>query len=531
MLSRFQHNKMICCRAMEEVSTCFINLFMHINATFSKDSSDCITTLSSAADFIQYLTTLPPAQSLQQLTCNTAIDDNSENVNSENKMTVETGYKPLRTYTMSQDEVRKVLGWPSIGQDDAGMANHPLNDLDVLLFEYAKDEDGLKAVHAGVHALITILKTPSLPDSRPEAVEVMLPDSDTLLEQLKRRTVYSLVEDDEEEQQLTSTYWLSTPMGDDFDHEPELTKCDLIQLVEKFVPGFDLEAELKKGSNMSETSILSRQIKRIASRKNTDTINTSKMTSGGAAFVAPLRGRGFIRGVMGGGLNRGDMFRSRPPNTSRPPSMHVDDFVKLETQTHHQQQQQHHQPPLHQQQGVSTATNVMPMQVGHLTRRSDEMMRLRGDPFDRGVTRFFSSTRWPFHTFHSSSSSSSRDDTVLLLRGAYRTVGVLNRPGLMMRGTATNLNNRTSPTKNIWPIRRSNYSTVAAFARSGSEVGERRPPAAGAAVAGASYAYPTQNPGIVWHEHKDRTHEHRINVPADAFSAWRERMHHPKSIR
>ena len=30
------------------------------------------------------------------------------------------------------------------------------------------------------------------------------------------------------------------------------------------------------------------------------------------------------------------MFRSRPPNTSRPPSMHVDDFVKLETQNHQQ---------------------------------------------------------------------------------------------------------------------------------------------------------------------------------------------------
>ena len=44
-------------------------------------------------------------------------------------------------------------------------------------------------------------------------------------------------------------------------------------------------------------------------------------------FVTPMRGRGFSRPVP----QRGDLFRSRPPNTSRPPSLHVDDFVALET--------------------------------------------------------------------------------------------------------------------------------------------------------------------------------------------------------
>lgn len=44
------------------------------------------------------------------------------------------------------------------------------------------------------------------------------------------------------------------------------------------------------------------------------------------SLVTPMRGRGFR-----GSVQRGDMFRSRPPNTSRPPSLHVDDFVALET--------------------------------------------------------------------------------------------------------------------------------------------------------------------------------------------------------
>lgn len=40
-----------------------------------------------------------------------------------------------------------------------------------------------------------------------------------------------------------------------------------------------------------------------------------------------MRGRGFQRAIQ----VRSDLFRSRPPNTSRPPSLHVDDFVALET--------------------------------------------------------------------------------------------------------------------------------------------------------------------------------------------------------
>jgi len=40
---------------------------------------------------------------------------------------------------------------------------------------------------------------------------------------------------------------------------------------------------------------------------------------------------------------RHDSFRSRPPNTSRPPSVHVDDYYRLESQKQQQQQQQQNQ--------------------------------------------------------------------------------------------------------------------------------------------------------------------------------------------
>lgn len=43
-----------------------------------------------------------------------------------------------------------------------------------------------------------------------------------------------------------------------------------------------------------------------------------------------MRGRGIARGLAAQAARHHDNFRSRPPNTSRPPSMHVDDFMKLE---------------------------------------------------------------------------------------------------------------------------------------------------------------------------------------------------------
>ncbi len=46
-------------RALGRNTGCLSELFMRINSTFSKDSSDCIATLSSVAEFIQHLVAPP----------------------------------------------------------------------------------------------------------------------------------------------------------------------------------------------------------------------------------------------------------------------------------------------------------------------------------------------------------------------------------------------------------------------------------------------------------------------------------------
>jgi len=108
-------------RALEKIPTAFFNLFMQINATFSKDSSDCIATLSSAAECIEYLVSLPDMSSLGGSGLGAA--ESAAEADQPVMATLE------RTFTMSFDEVRKMLSWPLREEVFA----HPLNDLDVLL--------------------------------------------------------------------------------------------------------------------------------------------------------------------------------------------------------------------------------------------------------------------------------------------------------------------------------------------------------------------------------------------------------------
>ena len=80
---------------------------MRINSTFSKDSADCIATLSSAVECIQFMCILPDVPVTE----------------GDEPMTP----SPERTLTLSTAEIRSAL---CVGKDLAG---HPLDDLEKLL--------------------------------------------------------------------------------------------------------------------------------------------------------------------------------------------------------------------------------------------------------------------------------------------------------------------------------------------------------------------------------------------------------------
>lgn len=110
----------------------------------------------------------------------------------------------------------------------------------------------------------------------------------------------------------------------------ELTKINLLEMAHKTSERFSLSLSLKKTYRLKVLLDLN-----LSANRSSEPSSSSKrfdqapynyqeiaVPSSNKAYVAPLRGRG--RSSV-----KSDSFRSRPQNTSRPPSIHVDDFIDL----------------------------------------------------------------------------------------------------------------------------------------------------------------------------------------------------------
>lgn len=116
--------------------------------------------------------------------------------------------------------------------------------------------------------------------------------------------------------------------------ESERESVDLVEVCARHLVDTDLAGETSQV--VKETNLLALDDRKKKVKKslmetktahNKNIISTFK--SGGAIN---LRSQRYNRSGGGGGGNfsRPDSFRQRPPNTSRPPSLHVDDFLVLE---------------------------------------------------------------------------------------------------------------------------------------------------------------------------------------------------------
>ena len=208
-----------------------------------------------------------------------------------------------------------------------------------------------------------------------EESELTLPQADSLLTQFRQRPVYELTrpsiigptsygngeiecsaietEAINEDERLNSCYWNITALEDsnndehdtmgntmDVDHSTneQLVRVNLIDLALAISSdpkeAFDLttrvrqvcdekslfETEASKLKKKPKKSLL--EAKALANQKLISTFNAGGAVPG----LSMGRGRGFHR-TSG---QRLDAFRSRPANTSRPPSLHVDDFLILQ---------------------------------------------------------------------------------------------------------------------------------------------------------------------------------------------------------
>ncbi|KAL3859118.1 hypothetical protein ACJMK2_009350 [Sinanodonta woodiana] len=269
-------------------------LLQRIKSNFSKDSSDCLSTLSTTLEFLRLLGMIDTANDLTS----------------------------TRTMTLTAEEIRKAVAW------NQNLTNHPLIDLSKVLEIMCKEDETLDSLVDSLQAVLKILKheEPNVAADK-EVTQPSLPCPETLTNLFNLRTMYII--SDSEDERLSPAFWLASLMGEDSESEPDTVQCNLEELCKKYCPDFNLQEELKTGVLAGTEEVEHTKPKRLKDRRKSQEFVTFRGKGFRRPFVAPMRGRGIARGMINSN-NRHDLFRSRPPNTSRPPSMHVDDFMKLE---------------------------------------------------------------------------------------------------------------------------------------------------------------------------------------------------------
>ncbi|KAF2903313.1 hypothetical protein ILUMI_02877 [Ignelater luminosus] len=266
----------------------FVNILNKLVENFSKDNEECLSTLNTLTEFLRI--SMTP-------------EEIAESMN-------------LRTIKMSLGEVKALIGWKQESSEENKI--HPLLQLQELLKKTIREDKTFdNYLLEGVTNIINILNKEAS-ESKETYTEPLLPAPGSLLIQFAGRPIFTL--SDVADEQLTSAYWLSAPT-DEGSGDIENVTCDLSEMCRLHLPSeVNLIREVEKlcriyPSNNTEQDDSKAKGSDVQKDKNKKT------------FVTPMARRGFPRAIQA----RADLFRSRPPNTSRPPSLHVDDFVALET--------------------------------------------------------------------------------------------------------------------------------------------------------------------------------------------------------
>ncbi|TSK20254.1 Protein virilizer [Bagarius yarrelli] len=266
-------------------------------ASFTKES---VELLSALLDF------------LRQILNNDSVDEDMDS----------------RSLALNVSDMKQLLQW----KDDS--TEHPLAELEKHITDLLKEDDSLEALLENVVGLRQIVESTgeTMDQAEPET-EPTLPFPEQLQIQFNNRTVYIL--SDLLDDQLRAL-WYSPFQSEEIETEQDMVKVDLVTLAQQCCPDLNLKAELDRLFLSEPTSPgHSKPAKgfRLGKHKH-ETFITS---SGKSEYVEPAkrahimvapRGRG--RGTFNQLSRPHDIFRQRKQNTSRPPSMHVDDFLAAE---------------------------------------------------------------------------------------------------------------------------------------------------------------------------------------------------------
>ncbi|XP_055921644.1 protein virilizer isoform X1 [Eupeodes corollae] len=236
---------------------------------------------------------------------------------------------PNRTLKMTTAELTSLLGYKKDSEEQ-----HILKRIKSIL---EKVEPPSESLMADIEKNITELETyePTESDaSSPESInEPHLPQTEGIVTQYAARPIFTIYESNDDTQ-LCVQYWLD-PLRIDTLTKEDLALCervtsDMAELVTTCLPSeTNLSSDCKRVLHLSASPQSNRERTPTAPCFRTRRVEVEPTTGRPEKkiYITPVRGRGFARAPP----SRGDLFRSRPPNTSRPPSLHVDDFLALET--------------------------------------------------------------------------------------------------------------------------------------------------------------------------------------------------------
>ncbi|MEQ2197058.1 hypothetical protein XENOCAPTIV_022019 [Xenoophorus captivus] len=281
------------------------SLLKRLVVSFNKDSTDLISAL---LDFLRQIL-------------------NTEATSAEDAQGSSEEPACVAPRLLSGSEMKSLLQWED-------PESHPLTALEKQMMKLSKEDDSLETMMENVIVLRQMLESAT---ETPPAVETepILPAPETLAAQFNHRTVFILSEALDEQ---LKALWFSPFQTDDIETDLDMVKVDLVGLAQECCPELDLKAELER-SFLSEPSSPGHTKVTKGFRLGKHKHETFITSSGKSDYTEPAkrahilpapRGRG-NRGGFGQNVARPhDIFRLRKQNTSRPPSMHVDDFVAAE---------------------------------------------------------------------------------------------------------------------------------------------------------------------------------------------------------
>nr|CAD7395412.1 unnamed protein product [Timema cristinae] len=270
---------------LENKSDALQNLFVKFCTGFSKDSSDCLSTLSTSLELLRVFVSLEEEEG--------------------------------RTSFMTVPELATALGWNRPPQDEK---EHPILCLEKLLQECSSEEEALDSLHENVAGLIRVLEEEGSKTMEPRSYN---PNLITPHTKFSQQCSKNHIQTPSTPNLSNILVRLKLPGPATTNIRPKIA-CNLLDVSRAEFPDFNLTLECER---------LCQRLKDLEGENEDEKKRGDEITKyfvgdskNKRPFVAPMRGRGFGRSVP----QRGDLFRSRPPNTSRPPSLHVDDFVALE---------------------------------------------------------------------------------------------------------------------------------------------------------------------------------------------------------